>query len=1023
MHNCYESRYCTGWHWWENESGTYGYYKHTQSSALNAISGAFSSINNTMGARCKDVVGDSASALQKITGWTVRYQIPMVKLVLESGASTYCHTFSFGRYSHDYERTEKIATVKNGYMNGSSFVESDSFDLVDIDTSTGTYTLSNLPKGIGSILNSEFSEANATNIGGYLGELTKRANLMLNAISDLDANRPNAEIHITSDYSAAIPSDLYQSAKIPEYMVSMWWKDPAVFVKGTKFLSAVLDFDPVAIATSKFVVSTPKEIDTTVASKDTRLLNKLLDGESLSSESTWGYYYVQALDSTSTTLKYIPQYTFMSESKPTSDVVDASSVLSRHVNNFKLVKLDYPTDSKNDTLKRFVYTTDKYMITKDKSLRVNNLDTLGYLKGSFKTFTTIWAIKDNNPSKTVLPTNEWIAKLPSSVASKIITSVSSTTVGTLAPPVQANITASGDVKVSGLGKLEFTPSGNLDALTEPANVKLLHRFSSLDIGDSSKVYFYATRGSASLSSGNKYVANDEILRESTATNGLNIHVSHTPYITTAEFAHRNSGDVSPVDPLEPTSNYDPEDEHFWDNHSRAFGRYTREVCGRQFNIYPLVKRAYYNGSGALDYTYTVGSEARQINANVFYQIGLVGSATPTVVTNAPASGSMATGLANSYGAGNVTYSGAGITITYTPDVSMYFQTYALEDIDLTESYQDAWGNDAWRTQDKSAHDEWLESMGASKRNVDTGSDTEVGVWTIPYIAGAETALKASRADDWTTGKWVLDQDGAKLALADNSDINTATAFIKMYIEGGELVGIQVKSSASGASGYKNSDGDIVPVGCYTINGFSGTDDSVCTMFAPDGSHKPGTWTTSKLLDVLKKNDITRDIYRALTNVGITGDDNCLLKKSFENNVGADVVADYNKKTANGLKIASDASYNEYTYSLCLKVETTKFRLQTLMFTDKLPTEYGPATPADKSQYFSDGYGFQASALLLKIGEETDSSETTGVANPLEDMASIIGTTWRINRNDSTNPDVQSDAVDLVIGNVDVTAAN
>ena len=233
-----------------------------------------------------------------------------------------------------------------------------------------------------------------------------------------------------------------------------------------------------------------------------------------------------------------------------------------------------------------------------------------------------------------------------------------------------------------------------------------------------------------------------------------------------------------------------------------------------------------------------------------------------------------------------------------------------------------------------------------------------------------------------------------------------------------MVGIYVPAD------YVNSDGETIVNGYYTQDGRK-ADDTELTAVDANGEFKG--WSTVDLITTLRAQGDTwhtRDIAKALEKMGITGGANCLLKKSFVNGVGANVTADFNGNTATGLMLNDNQkSYNEYTYSLCLRVETTKFRLQTLMFTDKLPTEYGPATPADKSQYFSNGYGFQASALLLKIGEETDSSETTGVSNPLEDMASIIGTTWRINRNDSTNPDVQSDAVDLVIGNVDVTAAN
>lgn len=994
-------------------------YKHSGAYMKSQVSGALSKINSAVEKEAKTVLDDIDDALEKITGWTITYYIAVPTYELVKTGTDVCTTRESWTSRRDWT-TEFKADVyslacKIEYMSsrGGSKLSSEPDNLIKIDTSGAPYKVANLPEGIAVILEEE-DLTEATSIGGYIGDLVERANKMLNEISTLENNRPHAEIHITSTYTATLPDDLYKKAEVPEYMVSMWWKNPAVFTKDNKFLTAVLDFDPNSIASDLFVVSTSKEIDTNVENGSTRLLNRLKDKANMKSgESSWAYYFIQKLNSTASDVVYLPQYTYMYAAKPDEAIVDAESVLNRHLANFQTINILYPESSKAETNKRFVYTADKYTITKDKSLRISDLDVLGYLKGSFKTFTTIWAIADGNPTKTVLPTTEWIAKLPAGVQKQIMDSKTAMTLGALNAPVSANTTSSGAVTAEGTGFLEFIPSGS--KILENSTTSLIHKYTGTNISDTSKVYFFSTSGIApGLPSNNRYVAGSEATDNISANGGLNVNVSTTPYITKASFKHKNSGTVETPDPLEPMSTLDPDDPDFWDNHESAYGRYTRQVAGGTFNIYPLVKRAYYTSAGTIGYTYTVGSEARAINANVYYQIGLVGNATPSIVTNAPASSSQAMMLGTRYGASNVSYSGAGITITYNPDVSMYFQTYALEDMDLLESYQNEWGNDAWKNA-TSAHEEWLESIGGTKKNVDTGSGTEIGIWTIPYIAGCETAVKEDAGREWVTGNWVLDQDGAKLALADNSDPYTQTSYVKLYIEGGVLVGVQVTQS------YKNSKGDIIQAGCYTINGFAGDDASVCTMFDANGNHKAGTWTTAALLNTLKRNDLTRDIYKALVNVGITGDENCLLKKSFENNTGATVSGDYNKKLAKGLRVESDKSYNEYAYCLALRVETTKFRLQPLVFTDKLPAEYGPATPADKAYYFSDGYGFQASALLLKLGVETDSSEMTGVSNPLADMASVIGTTWRINRADTDG--AQSNTVDLVIGNVDVTAAN
>lgn len=965
--------------------------------------------------------------LAKLTGWEFQYCIAYRKKSYSSSSiyhcccycgrrcySWHCHCYSVTGTQHNI--TDSVEYLRYG-MTGSS-----TGARINL-AKASTLTVTKLPGALQSLVNIVKSGATTTsgayNLGGMYADLVKDAQKMQTELAKLENNRPYAEIHIISRYEADAKSeDLYQGTTVPEYMVAMWWKNQTPFVKGNTRLSTVLDWTPYSAASSSLVSNaSPKMLEGNVSTSGTLVMDRLNDSSVSAVEGS--SYDIVATNGGKSSTAYRPVYTFMWRNRPfignMDEFLDAVKAAGSKI---KTVAQDKTGEA------RYVYTPGDYFVTNDLRVFATNLDGIGYLTNDVAIWTSIWAMDTANPTNTVIP-GEW--NIPSGVATAVRNTKTGAKVNQY-DPVVANVSQTGADSVKNIGYFighaSTSDDGKAPLLQDVIN-NLSGKVYYSDTNftqDAESYFFFGSNVTNRLGVTKAYYAPDQANEKNALglQSKLEVYASTTPYKVETTFKHFNVGEAEGTPELDAASTYDEEDEHFWDDHNKAYGYYTRTSTG-SFYVYPLVKRAYYDNAHKLAYTYVVGQKAREIKSNVFYQIGLVGSATPTVVTNAPASGSMATGLANRYGAGNVSYSGAGITITYTPDVSMYFQTYALEDEDIEKEYQKDWGNGTWiaANNEKSAHDEWLESMGAAQRNIDTGTgDTEIGVWTIPYIAGAETALKASKTDDWTTGKWVLDQDGAKLALADNSDPLTRTVNIKLYVEGGELVGIYVPAD------YVNSDGETIVNGYYTQDGRK-ADDTELTAVDANGEFKG--WSTSDLITTLRAQGDTwhtRDIAKALEKMGITGGANCLLKKSFVNGVGANVTADFNGNTATGLMLNDNQkSYNEYTYSLCLRVETTKFRLQTLMFTDKLPTEYGPATPADKSQYFSDGYGFQASALLLKIGEETDSSETTGVSNPLEDMASIIGTTWRINRNDSTNPDAQSDAVDLVIGNVDVTAAN
>lgn len=980
-------------------------------------------------------IKEYSNYLKTLTGWEFDYKIAYKTKSYSYSSyshcccycyrycvSWHCHCGSTTGYRHNI--TDRTEYLTNGSSLSSAGVK------INLGKTT-TLSVAKLPGALQTLIDIVKNGAETTgayNVGGIYANLVKDAQKMQTELADLEANRPYAEIHIISRYEAtAKADDLYQKATVPEYMVAMWWKNQTPFVKGNTRLSTVLDWTPYSAASTSLVTnSSAKMVETNVSTSKTFLMDRLKD-TAVEGASGSSYYVYDTSSASKTDKVYRPVYTFLWRNRPFIGTTDEFvEQLKSAGSKIKTVAQDKSSEA------RFVYTPGDYFVTNDTKIYTTNLDGIGYLTNDVGIWTSIWAMDDNNPTNTVLPVTTGDAKwenLPTNVLSSVTKAMTGAKVNTYVPKT-GNISALGVETVTNTGYFVSHANTSNDG-TSPLLNDVINNLSGKvyysDTNftqDAESYFFFGSKVSARLGATHAYYAPTQA--ESKNAMGLQskleVYASSVPYKTEAMFKHYNVGDAEGTEPLVPCSTFDPEDEDAWDNLSNAYGYYTRNIG--TFKIYPLVKRAYYDSSYNIKYTYVVGQKAREIQSNVFYQVGIVGNATPTIVTNAPASGSMAAALGNGYGTSNVSYSGSGITITYDPNVSLLFQTYALEDEDIEKPYQSSWGNESWIAANNalSAHEEWLESIGGAKKNVDTGSSTEIGIWTIPYIAGCETALKETAGSDWVTGNWVLDQDGAKLALADNSDPNTQTVNIKLYVEGGELVGIHIPRN------YKNAKGDIIQSGYYTQAG-KVADDKTLTNVDASGDYKG--WTTADLLSALTRNTAwnTSDIAKALRNIGITGTEGtCLLKKSFVNGVGAQIVEDFNGNLATGLDLGNGYSYNEYTYCLSLRVETTLFKLQPLVFTDKLPAEYGPATPADKASYFSDGYGFQASALLLKIGCAVDadgnhlSSEETGaLVESSFGLGSFLGTTWRINRADTDG--AQSNTVDLVIGNVDVTAAN
>ena len=125
------------------------------------------------------------------------------------------------------------------------------------------------------------------------------------------------------------------------------------------------------------------------------------------------------------------------------------------------------------------------------------------------------------------------------------------------------------------------------------------------------------------------------------------------------------------------------------------------------------------------------------------------------------------------------------------------------------------------------------------------------------------------------------------------------------------------------------------------------------------------------------------------------------------------------KDANGNAVTTVAAegsnwYNEYCYCVGLKFASTVFNMQPLIFTDKIPIELGPKTPANRNDYYNDGYGFMAQSLMLKVGTTPDPTQSS-ITPEETGVADLMNEVWMISRDKLQ--------YDLVISNVPVTGAN
>lgn len=360
-----------------------------------------------------------------------------------------------------------------------------------------------------------------------------------------------------------------------------------------------------------------------------------------------------------------------------------------------------------------------------------------------------------------------------------------------------------------------------------------------------------------------------------------------------------------------------------------------------FSVYPLVKMAYQTQNvSTLKYTYIVGSTARTIPATTYYTVSIksANNSTPVATALALASDSRALTLSKRL-TGNtktpVAYSGTGVQVSASGSTTLEFKAYSLINADSGKDYQKEWGNTA------ESGNILSKLLADNKLGFKTETITQNGK---TYSGIAYSSAYTAKLGEKT---WDMKSNTGGYALSTG---NSTSVTMPIKVAGGQVVSITIPKEYTGASK------------ATTIR----VSDSDLNKAITNGTLP----STTFILNTAK--NVKTELYDALIKMGITGKtDTDILYNAFAHNEGAEVVSDANGKKADGLLLGGGKNwYNEYCNCLAIRVETVSYSLNNKPVIDKIPIEAGPAQSADKSKYFTNGYGFSITALKIKIGNKT-----------------------------------------------------
>lgn len=604
-----------------------------------------------------------------------------------------------------------------------------------------------------------------------------------------------------------------------------------------------------------------------------------------------------------------------------SKLTDNSAKISKIGELDNLFHKDIAIDDKSTNGSRFdLVLGNNYAPTASASRALDaHIDTADY----FKTYSSIWQIQNNSTdaTKTYVPTNAWAQAWG------------------IEAPVNTGIVPATAYKNKGAVSKTTSVSGSNMIRIYAANVYVESNKSAYKRFASSAVLSARLKDKNSetftLLTLNKLPAGYAGTSSISAASGVKKDATwsrqSTVYKLSAKFSKRQAGTIAPKTI---TSGVNASTNSFagW-----------LERTGTKISVNPLVKIAYYkklSGDNSVHYTYVAGTEMRKVPATTYYTVSIksANNGTPVATALALASDSRALTLSKRL-TGNtktpVAYSGTGVQVSASGSTTLEFKAYSLINADSGKDYQKDWGNTA-------------ESGNILSKLL---ADNKLGFKTETLTQNGKTYSGIAYSSAYTAKlgekTWDMKSNTGGYALSTG---NSTSVTMPIKVAGGQVVSITIPKEYTGAS-------------VATTIRVSGSD---LNKAITNGTLP----STTFILNTVK--NVKTELYDALIKMGITGKTGTdILYNAFAHNEGAEVVSDANGKKADGLLLGGGKNwYNEYCNCLAIRVETVSYSLNNKPVIDKIPIEAGPAQPADKSKYFTNGYGFSITALKIKIGNKT-----------------------------------------------------
>lgn len=304
---------------------------------------------------------------------------------------------------------------------------------------------------------------------------------------------------------------------------------------------------------------------------------------------------------------------------------------------------------------------------------------------------------------------------------------------------------------------------------------------------------------------------------------------------------------------------------------------------------------------------TVGQKLRSVPVVTYNKLDLsTPSPSSTVTGTAIALDTRATALATRLGAAKaaVFYSGSGINVAVGSAKAGTVSTYVLDFNDKISGYKalkSLWGNS-----DKPV----LSSVQKFINKLSVDVDTSVAI------------------KDGTAVKNTIDF-GSKEGKINTSSEPTEQGYIALTVKGGILT--EVAYSVNGVT-IK-----------YTVNNADTNSTSL--------TFKSGNVVSNSTKEVA----IKAEVLDILKGTKVVGKDNVLVK-SFQNGGGTKISSKLKSALGSSSRYSSsDGWYYEDTSVLAIKIYSTDYSVTGGTYTDQIPLNYGPSTPTDKNNYFSNGY--------------------------------------------------------------------